>query len=170
MKIFMCTDMECVAGMIDHDEWVVPAGRYYNQGRELLTRETNAAARGLFEGGATEVHVLDGHGYGGLIPSLLDPRVLYIRSVGIPWPLGLDSSYDGMCWVGQHAKAGTPYAHMPHTGSMHVLDMRINGVSVGEFGQYAYIARELSVRPFFVTGDDAMAAGAAARDPGSVGG
>ena len=168
MKIFMCTDMEGVAGMIDHDEWVVPSGRYYEQGKELLTREVNAALRGLFEGGADEIHVLDGHGYGGLIPSLLDPRALYIRCLGVPWPLGLDTGCNGMCWIGQHAKSGTARAHMPHTGSMHVLDMRINDISVGEFGQFSFIARELGVPPFFVTGDDAMANEADRLYPGIV--
>lgn len=168
MKIFMCTDMEGVAGIIDHDNWVTPEGRYYEQGKKLLMREINAAIYGLFEGGATEIDVLDGHGYGGIVPSLLDERARYIRAIGYPWPLGLTDKYDGMCWIGQHAKAGTKFAHIPHTGSMNVIDMSINGISVGEFGQYSMIARELGVKPFFATGDEAFTAEADLLYPGMV--
>ena len=39
MKIFIMTDMEGVAGVLDHDTWVTPQGRYYEAGKRLLTLE-----------------------------------------------------------------------------------------------------------------------------------
>lgn len=156
MKIFLMTDMEGVCGIINHDDWVVPAGRYYEEGKRLLTLEVNAAVEGFFAAGADEVVVVDGHGYGGINLSLLDSRCLFMRTTVGPYPFMLDSSYDAIAWVGQHAKAGTEYAHNPHTGWPNVIDYRINGISVGEFGQMAMIAASLGVRSVFGSGDEAF--------------
>lgn len=37
MKILIMTDMEGVAGILNHADWVVPAGRSYDKGMRLLT-------------------------------------------------------------------------------------------------------------------------------------
>ena len=71
MKIMIMTDMEGCAGILNHDDWVMPEGRYYEKGKRLLTEEVNAALAGFFEAGAGEVVVVDGHGYGGIDPELL---------------------------------------------------------------------------------------------------
>jgi len=41
MKIYLMTDMEGVAGILNHDDWVLPTGRFYDQGRRLLAEEVN---------------------------------------------------------------------------------------------------------------------------------
>jgi len=71
------------------------------------------------------------------------------------WPLLLDSSYDAVAWVGQHAKAGTELAHLAHTQSFNYLDLAINGIAIGELGQFALCAGELGVRAIFLSGDRA---------------
>lgn len=68
MKIYIMTDMEGVCGVLNHDDWVMPSGRYYEEGKKLLTLEVNAAVEGFLSEGATQVLVVDGHGAGGLIP------------------------------------------------------------------------------------------------------
>lgn len=156
MKIYIMTDMEGVCGVLDRENWVMPDGRYYEEGKKLLTLETNAAIEGFFKAGATEILVADGHGHGGVIHQLLDERVEYIRGFPDPYPFGLDSSFDVIAWIGQHAKAGTEYAHIPHTGSHNVLDFRINGISVGEFGEMAMCAASLGVYSIFASGDRAL--------------
>lgn len=122
--------MEGVCGVVSHDEWVTPQGRYYEEGNRLLTLEINAAVEGFIEAGGSEFLVIDGHGYGGIQPELLHPHVQYCRG---PWPgpspFMLDESFDAIAWVGQHAKAGTEYAHMAHTGSMNVTGITSNGIS-----------------------------------------
>lgn len=162
MRIFIVTDMEGVCGVINHDDWVTPASRNYEEGRRLLTLEINAAVEGFFAAGATEVLVADGHGAGGVNQACLDPRTLLQRGFPGPYPFGLDRSYDAMAWVGQHAKAGTPFAHIAHTGWFNVLDYRINGTSVGEFGQLAYCGAVLGVPSIFASGDEAFTKEAAA--------
>jgi len=171
MKIYVMTDMEGVAGVLDHDNWCQPPGGafpglFYGPGRELLTREVNAAVAGLCAGGADEIVVADGHGAGGIDPTLLDPRARLMRGWPNGWPLGLDKTCDAVAWVGQHAKAGTPHAHIAHTQWFNWLDHRLNGVSIGEFGQFALCAGELGIPCIFGSGDQAFCHEADALAPG----
>jgi len=167
MKVYVMTDMEGVAGVLNFHEWTGPGKPYYEMAREFLTLEVNAAVDGLFEGGATEIHVIDAHGPGGINVRMLDPRVEVSRGWGEPtWPLGLDKSYDFVVWVGQHAKACTPYGHLCHTQSLGYIDESVNGVSIGEFGELAMCASELGVRAIFGSGDEAFTREAQALVPG----
>ncbi|MHB1356122.1 MAG: M55 family metallopeptidase, partial [Anaerolineae bacterium] len=161
MKIFIETDMEGVAGVLDHDTWCQPAsasypGRYYDLGREFLTLEVNAAISGLYEAGASEIIVSDGHGAGGINPALLDSRVWLARGSTIGWPGELDDTFDAVIWIGQHAKAGTPHAHLAHTQWFNYLDQSINGTSIGELGEMALCASELGVPSILASGDEAL--------------
>jgi len=177
MRIYIMTDLEGVAGVLNFEDWCTPDSRYYELAKELLTREVNAAVSGFYEGGATQVTVSDGHGHGGIRPVLLDPRVELIRGWPTGFPFLLDEGaeegrpydahpYDGVAWVGQHAMAGTPYAHIAHTQSFRYLDLSVNGVSIGEMGQLALCASELGVRSIFLSGDRAACEEARALVPG----
>ncbi len=169
MKIMLMTDMEGVAGILNHDDWVLPGGRFYDKGQRLLTLEANAAIAGLTAGGATEIVVVDGHGAGGIDPELLDPRALLERGWGRhPYPFGLDASFDAFACVGQHAKAGTPFSHITHTGWFNVIDVSINGVSIGEYGELALCAMELGVPCILACGEEAFAAEAEELTPGII--
>lgn len=166
MRIYIMTDLEGVAGVLNGSEWCSPTSRYYDLAKELLTREVNAAIAGLLAGGATDIVVADGHGPGAINPVLLDARVELMRGWPTDWPLLLDETYDAVAFVGQHAKAGTEYAHLCHTQSMAYIDLSINGVSVGELGQFALCAGELGVPVIFASGDRALCAEAMALLPG----
>lgn len=168
MRVYIMTDMEGVAGVLNFPDWTGPSGRYYELGKELLTAEVNAAIDGLFAGGATEIVVADGHGAGAITGVQLDPRVELMRGWPTRWPLLLDESYDAVAYVGQHAKAGTPFAHLAHTQSLGYRDLTINGVSVGEFGQFALCAGELGIPVIFGSGDRAFCAEAEVLVPGIV--
>lgn len=157
MKLYVMTDLEGVAGVLNFQEWTGPGKPYYELAKEFLTKEVNAAVDGFFEGDATEILVADGHGPGGINIKLLDSRVDYLRGWGEgPWPLMLDETFDALAFVGQHAKSGTPYGHLAHTQSTAYLDLSINGISIGEFGQLAMCASELGVRTIFGSGDEAF--------------
>lgn len=169
MRIFLMTDMEGCAGVLDHDNWVVPSGRWFETGRRILTEETNAAVDGFFGGGATDVRVVDGHGACGIDPLLLDERAELFRGhYDRVWPFGLDGEFDGVAWVGQHAKSGTDFSHITHTQSFGVLDISLNGVSVGEYGQLALCAMEFGVPSVFASGEEALCREAEALTPGVV--
>jgi D-amino peptidase len=165
MKLYVMTDLEGVAGVLDSENWCQHSSKHKDLAVELLTREVNAAVDGFIEGGATEIMIVDGHGSGGINPAILDPRVQLMRW----YPAGLlplDSSYDAVAWVGQHAKACTKYAHLAHTQSMWTIDFSVNGLSIGEFGRLALCAAERGVRCIFGSGDEAFTREAQALVPG----
>ncbi len=169
MKILIMTDMEGCAGILNFKDWISPAGRYYEKGKTFLTNEVNAAIDGFFEGGATEIIVVDGHGYGGIDPALLDERAVLRRGSGEKtWPWGLDRTFNGLAFVGQHAKAGTPFSHLTHTQNTNVIDCRINDLSIGEYGQLALCAMELGIPTILACGEKALAEEAEALTPGVV--
>lgn len=166
MKIYLMTDLEGVAGVIDSVNWCRWDSRYYDQAKELLTLEVNAAVEGFLAGGATEILVCDGHGSGAINPSLLHQKASFSRGWASGWPGALTERFDAVAWVGQHAKAGSEYAHLAHTQSMSYIDLSINDVSIGEFGQFAMCASELGIRAIFGSGDEAFAQEALALLPG----
>jgi len=167
MKLVIMTDLEGVAGVINTADWIYPQSRYYETAKELLTREVNAAADGFFAAGADEIVVVDGHGCGGINGVLLDPRTELHRGWGKgPYPVGYDYGYDAAAWVGCHPKAGTPFGHICHTGNFDVIDCRINGISVGEFGQDIFLCQQYGVAPIFASGCLAFTKEAEALVPG----
>ena len=169
MKIFIVTDMEGVTGVYDFENYCMDAGIHYQKARRLLTLEVNAAVEGFFQGGATEIHVVIGHHFDSVDRELLDRRALLLNGKGDTlFPNGLDETFDGLAFVGQHAKAGTSFAHLAHTGNTYVTDERVNGLSIGEYGQSALCARDLGVPTIFAAGDRALAAEAEALTPGVV--
>ena len=165
MRLVMVTDMEGVAGVNNFHDWVFPGGLWYDVGRQLLTEEVNAAIRGFMDNGFDEVLVLDAHGHGGVNILQLDERALYQRGWVGPYPMGITDRFDALAFVGQHAKAGTPFAHLAHTSSLNVLDQRVNGISIGEFGMTVFMAASLGVAPIFGSGDKAFCAEAQALCP-----
>lgn len=159
MRVYVMTDLEGAAGVANSTDWCLPSSRHYPLACRLLTDQVNAAVTGFLAAGATRVTVVDGHGHGGIDVGQLHPEAEYLRGPGDgPYPFFLDDGFDAMAWVGQHAMAGTPYAHLPHTGNFNIADYRINGVSVGEFAQIALCGALYGVRPFFGTGDAAFVA------------
>jgi len=156
MKLYIQTDMEGAAGIMNVDDYLGPSGCYYEKARRLVTMEVNAAVRGFAEGGFDEIVVADGHGAGAIDIELLDSRALLMRGWPTRWPLLLDESYDAIAFVAQHAKAGTEYAHIPHTQWFGYIDLSINGVSVGEYGQFVLCADELDIPVIFGSGDAAF--------------
>lgn len=156
MKIAIMTDVEGVAGVINAEDWIRPYGKYYDEAKRLLTEEVNAAIRGLFDAGADEAVVIDAHGPGAINLSILDSRVLYSRGWRAPYNFDLDMGFDAIVWVGQHAKSGTIGSHLTHTGSFYVLEERINGISVGEYGENAAMAGFYGVPAIFAAGERAL--------------
>ena len=131
MKVFIAVDMEGIAGLVTWD------GTQRELERQLMTEEVNAAARGAFAGGATEVRAGESHGnMRNLLPDLLDERVGFLS--GQPKPMnhmgGVDGSFDLALFVGYHSRAGTLHGVMAHTYAGYVFSLSFNGVEVGEIG------------------------------------
>jgi len=108
-----------------------------------------------------DILVNDSHGdHQNLLHGELDPRVSYIQGSIKPLGMvqGLDSSFDGVIFVGYHAKAGDPDGFLAHTGSGSVKGLWLNGVEVGEGGMNAAFAGSLGIPVILVSGDSAATA------------
>lgn len=156
-RIFIVTDLEGVGGVNNWDEQVSPGQRRFEESRRLLIGEVNAAVEGAFEGGASEVVIWDGHdGSRTLSIDAIHPRAKLIQGRPTPADYYLsEGHYDGIIFVGQHAKAGTPNGLMAHSQSLSVRDITINGKSVGELGQVAAIAGHFRIPVIMLAGDQA---------------
>ena len=159
MKVFVAVDMEGIAGLVQWDS------TQRDLERRLMTEEVNAAARGAFTGGATEVVAGESHGnMRNLMPELLDERVRFLS--GQPKPMnhmgGVDSSLDLALFVGHHSRAGTLHGVMAHTFSGSIFSLSFNGTEVGEIGADAGLCGSYGVPVGLVAGDAAACAEARA--------
>ncbi len=156
MKVYMMTDMEGVAGVISSPDYGSPGSRYYEIGKELTTKEVNAAIEGCLEAGATDIMVVDGHGSGAIDIRLLHPAARLFCGRPMGYPFGCTDEFDVAMNIGQHAKANTDGGHLSHTGSFSVENLTINGVSLGELGKNMLFAAYFGVPTVTVTGDLAV--------------
>ena len=157
MRIYIMTDLEGSAGVLNTADYAHPGDRYYERARGLVTEEVNAAILGLADAGAKEFLVVDGHGAGAIDPVLLDPRAeLLANAQG--YPFGCDDGFDAAVMVGQHAKSNTDGGHLCHTGSFAVEELTVNGISMGEAGQNMLMAGHFGVPTILLCGDEAACA------------
>src|SRR3954471_4436480 len=108
MRVFVSVDMEGVAGVATLDQ-ILRGGAGYPRAQELMTAEANAAIRGAFDGGATEVLVNDSHGtMDNLLHDRLDPRarVLFGAPRASCMVQGISAADNLAVFVGYHAGAG----------------------------------------------------------------
>jgi D-amino peptidase len=155
-RVYISVDLEGISGVNGDDQ--TSAGQpEYGRARKLMAEDANAAIRGAFEGGATDVVVNDSHGgQRNLLPEDLDPRARLISHSFKRHGMmeGLDESFDAVIFVGYHAKADAPRGLFAHTGSGVVRDLQINGRSVGEGGMNVALAAHYGVPVVAVSGDD----------------
>lgn len=164
MIVWICTDMEGLAGIDDPRQFQPEHTDIYRNGLEHLTDEANAAIAGCYEGGATEVRIIDGHGLNdnkGLLRDRIDPRATIVSmSAGSPIRLEkLDETVTALLMIGQHAMAGTTRAFYDHTGMSKILcRFMINGQEQGELGQAALYAGHYNIPLVYASGDEALCA------------
>lgn len=159
IKIYVNTDLEGISGVFKFDQTREKDTPLNIQACEYFMGDLAAVVRGLKDGGATEIVVLDGHGSQAVIPHLMEPGAKYIT--GKPRPgagnlSALDSSFAGMVMIGFHAMMGTPDGVLNHTQSSRTENRYwYNGLESGELAQNALIAGYYGVPVIMVTGDEA---------------
>ncbi len=160
-RVFISADIEGVAGVVTSLQ-VADTARQYQEGRELMTAEVNAAIAGAYDGGATDVTVCDSHAaMQNLIPSRLDERAVLVRGAmrDSLQMEGMDASFHAVFVTGTHGRAGTADAVMDHTWNGAVIyNLRINGRTVNETELNALVAHRFGVPVALVTGDEATLA------------
>lgn len=156
-KIYIMTDLEGVSGVYKFAQTREKDSPLNIQACEYFMGDLSAVIRGLRDGGATEILVIDGHGSQCIIPHMMEPGAKYLT--GIPRPgnmWGLDKSYAGLVQFGAHAMMGTTDGVLNHTQSSKPENRYwYNGVESGELAQCAAIAGKYEVATILVTGDEA---------------
>ncbi|HHW02435.1 MAG TPA: M55 family metallopeptidase [Thermoanaerobacterales bacterium] len=160
MKIFISADMEGISGVVSMDQ-INPGARDYERARRMMTREVNAVIEAALEYGATEIVVNDSHdNMDNILIEELNPRAALIS--GNPKPLsmmqGIDETFDGVFFVGYHARAGTPQAVVDHTYAFRVISAKINGRPMSEAGLNGRLAGHFGVPVVFLSGDQSAVA------------
>jgi D-amino peptidase len=159
IKIYVNTDLEGISGVFKFDQTREKDTPLNIQACEYFMGDLAAVIRGLKDGGATEIVVLDGHGSQAVIPHLMEPGAKYIT--GKPRPgagnlAALDSSFAGMVMIGFHSMMGTPDGVLNHTQSSKTENRYwYNGLESGELAQNALIAGYYGVPVIMVSGDEA---------------
>jgi D-amino peptidase len=168
MKVFISSDMEGTAGVVDWGQCLLgePEYEYY---RGLLQGEVNAAIEGAQAAGATEFLVNDSHSkMQNLRPDTLAGNARYLSGRHKPLYMmqGLDSSFDAIFFVSYHGSMSTS-APLSHTYNPRAIaEVSLNGTVVGESGINALVALGHAVPIVLVTGDEITAGEAAKVSPG----
>jgi D-amino peptidase len=155
MKILIAADMEGISGVV-HWDHVDEKHKEYARFRRLMTADVNAAIRGAFDGGASEIIVADGHGTArNILVEELDPRARL--NSGSPSPLamvqGAQTGIDAAIFIGYHARVGTENGILDHTWSGAVANLWLNGRAVGEIGVNAAVCGHFGAAVILVSGD-----------------
>jgi len=169
VKIFISSDMEGTAGVVDWSQCIA-GGSDYAYYRGLLQGEVNAAIEGAMEAGATEFLVNDSHSkMQNLRPDELAGRARYLSGRHKPMYMmqGLDASYDAVFFVSYHGSMSTssPLSHTYNPRA--IAEVRLGGRVVGESGINALVAQGYGVPVVLVTGDDVTAEETVAVCPGA---
>jgi D-amino peptidase len=153
--------MEGITGVVQWDQ-VNTTHPEYQRFRRLMTADVNAAVRGAFDAGATEVVITDGHAYGrNILIEELDPRS-HLNS-GSPSPLsmvqGVDQGVAGVLYVGYHARSGAQFAILDHTWSdERVANLWLDGRLAGEPALNGAVCGHFGAPILMVSGDQTVCA------------
>ncbi len=169
MKIYLSSDMEGTAGVVDWAQCIGPSGEY-DYYRRLLQDEVNAASAGAASAGATSFLVNDSHSsMQNLRPDELLGSARYLSGRHKPMYMmqGLDASYDAVFFVSHHGSMASDASTLSHTyNPKAIARVRLNGTEVGESGINALVALCHGVPVVLVTGDATTAAEAQRICPG----
>lgn len=159
MKIFVVADMEGITGVTNWEE-VTPGQSEWQRCRRLMTEDINAAVSGLFDAGADEVVVIDGHwNSNNILIDQLDSRAVLQRGTPTEFSMleGIQDGADAVVFIGAHARSGTACAILDHTWSSNVVhDVFLNDRPVGEVGLNAALCGEFNIPALMVSGDLAV--------------
>jgi D-amino peptidase len=158
MKVFISSDIEGTAGIVDPEQVRGP-GPEYEIGRRLLTAEVNAAIDGAVEAGATELVVNDSHRtMFNIDPEALHHGAAYLSGRHKPLYMmeGLDGSFDAVFMIAYHGAISAERAVLSHTyNPAAIWEARLNGRPVGESALNALVALHHRVPVVLITGDAA---------------
>jgi D-amino peptidase len=174
MRVFLSADIEGITGVCSPHEADDRGSPAWERACEKMRADVDAALEGARAAGAAEVVVNDGHYDGDNLHAEGLPAGVTLLSGAqhdLSMMQGIEPVFDAAVFVGYHAMAGTEAGVLAHTwnaelASATVLEPGGARRPVGEFGLNAAVAGAFGVPVVFVSGDDRLAAEAAAFVPG----
>lgn len=158
MKVLISADAEGITGIFKKSQ-VTPGRTDYGQLRSMMAHDVNAAIRGAFAGGATEVIVNDSHNNDdNLVLADLDSRACLMSGTDKPLIMaeGLDETVDALILVGYHSRKGAKGV-ISHTFYYPiVMEAAVNGNPFGEAELVAHLAGYYNIPTVLITGDDCV--------------
>ena len=171
-KYLVAVDLEGVHGVVGEAySGLSKTLADYKVATENAVLEINAAVNALFDSGAETVAVWDNHGGGDNLDfSKIDSRIVRVVNPRKPryerMSFARDFKFDGLVYIGYHAKDGSHNGVLAHTySSASIQYIKINNRSVGEIEIDAYVAAEHGILPIFLASDDVCVGQAKAMDP-----
>ena len=159
LQMFVETDLEGVSGAV-YGAYGLPKSKEAKRSELLMTLELNALVEGAREAGIRKFSVCESHPFN---------RDYLTGGIDVVNKTEEIQNCDLLAFIGRHARAGVSNSVLSHTGSSRsVIDLRVNGVSFGEFGLIAAYAGHFGVPAVFVAGDRAATDEAKALVPNIV--
>ena len=162
IRILVLHDMEGLSGQSNPQTFFFGTPQYA-LGQTLLAADVNAVIEGLYQGGATEVHVVDGHGSGNPEPDvrrdLLDKRAVQVTrdsTFDAYVDLVAPNAYDAVAVVGMHAKTGSR-GFASHTYTLGI-EFLMHGQTITETELVGLSWGRVGTPVIFGSGDDRLAA------------
>lgn len=159
MKYLIAMDLEGMHGVVgERYMGLMRQCSDYKNATEAATLEVNTAIRALFDAGADTVAVWDNHGGGGNIDfNEVDSRAVRVdvSNDSYRYEFVKNFGFDGVIFLGYHAKEGTPRGVLAHTfSSVDIQYVKLNGVAIGELAVDTYICTAHGIAPLFLAADD----------------
>jgi len=161
IRVLVYHDMEGLAGQNNPFSYRFDHPADYAMGQQMLVADINAVIAGLFDGGATEVNVIDAHGSGNPEPDIpagaLDKRASQVfRDKPFRGYVDLvePGRYDAVAAVAMHSKTGS-HGFAAHTITIGMA-LELNGKEITETELVGYSWGRVNVPLIFVSGDDRL--------------
>ncbi|MGM0601735.1 MAG: M55 family metallopeptidase [Bacillota bacterium] len=155
MKIYISADMEGISSVISGEE-TYKENKKYPEACEKMVNEVNKVIEYLQAEGVNEIIVNDSHSdMKNIKRSKLSAAAELITGdeKALSMMEGIDESFDGVIFVGYHARAGTSEAILDHTYTGKIHNIKVNDKLLGEIGINARVAGYFSVPVIAITGD-----------------
>lgn len=157
ISVFISADMEGISSLVVGEE-VRKGKSEYDEFREIMTGDVNAAVETAFANGASRVVVRDAHATArNILPGKLDKRAELIRGwSGRPYSMmdGINGNFDTVFFVGYHSSPGLESGTLAHTISGKFHEIYINEQPASEALINAYTAGYFGVPVSFISGDE----------------